>query len=170
MSLRSRTASPDIQPVEDSLARQSDVTVSTNITPYAEYKGFFMYVLSALVLVLWTCWALLPEWFIQDYLSIHYYPDNYWSLAIPAYSLMAMLFVYIALALYNTEVKTFPLDDIRNFIDEHSAFAGAVGTSGLSHHQQVARAVEYVHKAPSGVWDLPITLVNEVLYSDKEST
>ncbi|KAG2735758.1 hypothetical protein G9P44_001972 [Scheffersomyces stipitis] len=158
----SKSPSPAISG-EDKLARESDVTVSTNITSYAEYKGFFVYVLSAFFLTSWIAWALLPERFLNDYLSIYYYPDKYWSLAVPSYSLMLMVYIYAALALYNTEVLTLPLDDVRNFVDDHSVFPGSDNTK---QEERIAAAVEYVHKAPSGVWDLPITLVNEVLYTD----
>ncbi|KAM9886959.1 hypothetical protein OXX79_013915, partial [Metschnikowia pulcherrima] len=48
-------------PTEDRLARESDVTVSTNVTSYAEYKGFFMYVLSAVALAMFAMWILAPH-------------------------------------------------------------------------------------------------------------
>ena len=145
--------------VEDKLARESDVTVSTtNITENAEYKGFFIYVVSAIALAGWIGWTILPDKFLNEYLSIYYYPDKYWSLAIPTYSLMLMLFIYIALALYNTEVLTLPLNDVRNFVDEFTVFPNEQGENLL----------DYIHRAPSGVWDLPITLVNEVLYDDED--
>ncbi|KAK6458049.1 PIG-P-domain-containing protein [Scheffersomyces xylosifermentans] len=148
---------------EDTLARESDVTVSTNVTSYAEYKGFFVYVLSAITLGCYIAWAVLPESFLNDYLSIYYYPDKYWSLAIPSYFLMLMLFTYLGIALYNTEVLTLPLDDIRNFVDDYST---SPGSDSQTEEERIASSMEYIHKAPSGVWDLPITLVNEVLYTD----
>lgn len=140
-------------PSEDTLARQSDVTVSTNVTLYAEYKGFFIYVISAVILSCWVGWAVLPDYFIRDYLSINYYPDKYWSYAIPSYFLLLMLFGYVSFALYNTEVKTLALDDVRNFVDEHSNFI---------------QTREEVNSTPLGVWDVPVTLVNEVLYGNNE--
>lgn len=149
--------------LEDALARHSDVIVSTNITLYAEYKGFFIYVISATLLTCWVGWTIIPDNILRS-MSIHYYPDKYWALAIPAYSLMLMVYVYVALALYNTEVLTLPLDDVRNFVDEYSVLTGS------SEDTEVARAekaIEYVWDSPSGVWDLPVTLVNEVLYSEE---
>jgi phosphatidylinositol glycan class P protein len=71
---------------------------------------------------------------------------------------MLMLFIYIALALYNTEVLALPLNDVRNFVDEFTVFPNEQGENLL----------DYVHRAPSGVWDLPITLVNEVLYDNQD--
>lgn len=135
---------------EDKLARESDVTVSTNVTSYAEYKGFFIYVLSAVLLLGYMAWLLLPEKAL-NYFGVYYYPDKYWAQAVPAYLLMLMLYVYICLALYNTEVKTLPLDDPRVFTDENAIYP--------------EDPAAYIHKAPSGVRDLPTPLVSEVLYS-----
>lgn len=151
---------------EDTLARESDVIVSAiNISKYVEYKGFFIYVISALVLGAWTTWMFIPDNILRDYLGIDYYPDKYWSHAIPAYSLILMLYVYIALALYNTEVRTLALDDIRNFVDDHSLLPGSLEEDLLTAAQ---KNLQYIHRAPSGVWDLPISLVNEVLYGDED--
>lgn len=143
---------------EDKLARESDVTVSANLNENTEYRGFFVYILTSVVMVCWMGWALLPDKVLQDYLSIYYYPDKYWSMAIPCYFLVWMLFCYIGLALINTEVLTIPLDDIRNFADEFTIFPSEMNKN----------IVDYIHQSPSGVWDLPITLVNEVLYDDDD--
>jgi len=151
--------------LEDTLARHSDVIVSTNITLYAEYKGFFIYVISATFLTIWVCWTLIPDLVLRS-MSIYYYPDKYWALAIPSYTLMLMVYVYVALALYNTEVLTLPLDDVRNFVDEYSVLAGSSETDEVA---KANKAIEYLWKAPSGVWDLPVTLVNEVLYGEDEN-
>lgn len=149
---------------EDTLARESDVIVSAiNISKYVEYKGFFIYVISGLVLVAWSTWIFVPDRILKNYLGIEYYPDKYWSNAIPAYSLILMLYTYIALALYNTEARTLALDDIRNFVDDHSRLPGSTEDDLDA---VVAKNIEYIDKAPSGVWDLPVSLVNEVLYGE----
>lgn len=150
--------------LEDTLARHSDVIVSTNITLYAEYKGFFIYVISATFLTFWVGWILIPDLVLRS-MSIYYYPDKYWALAIPSYTLMVLVYMYVALALYNTEVLTLPLDDIRNFVDEHSILAGSSENDAIS---KANKSIEYLWKSPSGVWDLPVTLVNEVLYGEEE--
>ncbi|EGW33301.1 uncharacterized protein SPAPADRAFT_137815 [Spathaspora passalidarum NRRL Y-27907] len=151
---------------EDTLARESDVTVSTNVTQNAEYKGFAVYVIATISLLVWISWTLLPESTLHK-LSIYYYPDRYWALAIPSYSLVLMAFIYWVLALYNTEVLTIPLNDIRTIVDEHSHFPGQ-SDEKLTRKQLMDLACDYVHDAPSGVWDLPITLVNEVLYNNDD--
>lgn len=139
---------------EDQLARESDVTASTNVTLNAEYRGFFIYVLSSVFLVVFFAWALVPESVLKS-CGIYYYPDKYWAQAIPAYLLMGLLFMYIFLALYNTEILTNPLDDVRLFTDEHAVYPEV--------------PEDWIFKAPSGVWDMPIGLVNEVLYETDDS-
>lgn len=136
------------------MARTSDVTVSTT-SSFAEYRGFFIYVVSAAFLFVWAAWLLVPDHHLEA-LHIEYYPDKYWSRAIPAWLLMLMVYGYVYVALYNTEVKTNKLDDVRNFVDEYTVHPADIGL----------RDVEYVHKALSGVWDLPVSLVNEILYDD----
>lgn len=166
---------PSISPApepssEDTLARQSDVTVSTNATLYAEYKGFFVYVLTSITLTIWASWSLIPDSTL-NYLSIYYYPDKYWSLAIPAYFLMGMLFTYIAHVLWNTEIETIPLDDIRNFVDENAVSAGCDSIPFPTSSKQITppmtsskSAEPWIWRYGSGVRDLPISITNEVLY------
>lgn len=142
-------SSPD---PEDALARRSDVTVSRATSLHAEYRGFFIYVLSGVALYTWIAWALLPDTVLRDWLAITYFPDTYWALAIPAYLLMWMLYAYVALSLYATEVLTPPLHDLRCFVDEHTVYPLPL------------LDVDWAHTATAGVKDLPVSLVNEVLY------
>lgn len=145
-------------PREDTLARQSDVTVSNQKALFTEYKGFFIHVISSVILICFMIWGLVPSDIFEHYLNFDYFPNKYWFVAIPAYSLMLMAYIYIALAAYNTEIRTASLNDIRNFVDEFSFIP------------QDTDLIQYIHKSPSGVCDLPITLVNEVLYnSDLDS-
>lgn len=146
----SRASTPLRRLQEDKLARESDVTVSsTNATPYAEYRGFFTYILSWLVLTVFMIWALVPNSALE-YCGVYYYPSKYWAQAVPAYLLLLMLYVYVFIACWNTEVKTLALDDLRVITDEHAMIPDF--------------PEDYLWKGPSGVWDLPIGLVNEVLY------
>lgn len=156
-NLLSRSSTPVrvMQTEEDKLARESDVTVSSTNTLYLEYRGFFIYVLAWASLIIFLVWAFVPNATLE-YWGIYYYPSKYWAQAIPAYFLMLFLYAYIFVALFNTEVKTLPLEDLRVITDEHSVFPEF--------------PEDYIWKAPSGVWDLPIGLVNEVLYDDDNLT
>lgn len=146
--------------LNDTLARQSDVTVSTNSQIYGEYKGFFIHVLAMVSFICFVLWSLVPD-FILENLGIDYLPGKYWSIAIPSYSLILMLYIYVALSLYNSEVLTLPLNDVRNFIDHHTVLAG-------ENNCTKEELLQYVHDSPSGVRELPISLVNEVLYTQAD--
>lgn len=136
---------------DDSLARESDVAVSTNVTPQAEYKGFATYVVSFLCCTLWLLWSTLPDSVLHS-LNIYYYPSRWWALAVPSYILMSMIYVYVALALYNIERETVPLNSLSTITDSSAVL--------------VNEKMKDLHlfKSTSGVWDLPIVDVNDVLY------
>lgn len=91
----------------------------------------------------------IPDSWLRK-IGISYYPDKYWTHAIPSFLLIVMIYMYVFVILVNNEVKTLKLDDIRTLTDEHAVYP--------------AQPEDYIWKAPSGVWDLPIGLVNEVLY------
>jgi phosphatidylinositol glycan class P protein len=132
--------------ISDSLARDSDVTVSTRRTPQAEYKGFAAHVLSALFLGVWICWALFPSR-VLELMGVYYYPARWWALAIPAWVLMALGYMYILVALMGTEQLTRPLEDSRSVTDDTGVIAGG-----------------RCDRKSTGVRDVPLQKVNTVLY------
>lgn len=149
--------------VSDELARESDVIVSTNVTPQAEYKGFASYVVSCTFISLWICWSLLPDRILNK-LGVYYYPSRWWALAIPSYVLVSMMYMYIGIACYNVEYLTLPLNDNRTIVDD----SGIIVTQ-LKNFKHSDLEDRYIHSGTSGVWDLPISVVNQVLYSSVES-
>ncbi|CAK9435803.1 uncharacterized protein LODBEIA_P04810 [Lodderomyces beijingensis] len=154
---------------QDNIAKQSDPSVSTLTRSHrssAEYRGFTIYVLSTLVLLMYIAWTLLPPPVLHQ-LGVDYYPDKYWSVVIPAWFLMAMLFAFVAMALYCGEVLTLPLSDLHCFVDDAAQFL-VVEDGDDDGEARRKGVVEYVYRAPSGVWDLPVNLVNEVLYLDND--
>lgn len=163
LSLYTSQSDAPVPPISDTLARESDVTVSTNITSQAEYKGFASYVISGLVLFVWISWSILPDTFLNS-IGVYYYPSRWWALAIPAYVLVLMIYMYVALALYNIEVKTVPLDDLRSVVDD----TGVVITQLPGYKEQ--EIDKYLFNSTSGIWDLPITEVNKVFYSGNYDT
>lgn len=133
----------------DLLARESDVTVSFTATPHAEYKGFAIHILSGLFLACWLLWTFVPTRVLHA-CGIYYYPLRWWAVAIPSYILMAMAFTYLGLILYYVEVATDSLGARGTLLDR----AGIVQDN----------AAEFIHTPTSGVRDMPISLVNQVLY------
>jgi phosphatidylinositol N-acetylglucosaminyltransferase subunit P len=94
---------------------------SPNVPTY-EYYGFALYLVSSAIFLMYLLWAYLPSPFLHQ-LGIHYYPDRWWALAVPAWLVMSILYMYIALASYNTGYLTLPMDSIENLVDKTSQVA-----------------------------------------------
>lgn len=59
--------------------------------------GFFMYLFSKIILIVYCIWAFTPDYYLH-YLNIHYYPQKYWATAVPIQCLVGLtmfaFFVY----------------------------------------------------------------------------
>ncbi|KAL1903611.1 hypothetical protein Sste5346_000240 [Sporothrix stenoceras] len=84
--------------------------------PTYEYYGFVLYLFSSLAFLIYLLWSYLPSPFLHA-LGIYYYPNRWWSLAIPSFLVMTFVYIYVALAAYNTEILTLPLDSIETIVD-----------------------------------------------------
>ena len=71
---------------------------------------------------MYLLWSYLPSPFLHQ-LGIYYYPNRWWSLAIPSFLVMTIVYIYVALACYNTEYLTLPLSSIENIVDEAANIA-----------------------------------------------
>ncbi|KAI4178688.1 MAG: hypothetical protein LQ346_007363 [Caloplaca aetnensis] len=137
--------------------------------PTYEYYGFVLYLLSSLSFLVYLLWSYLPSPFLYQF-GIHYYPNRWWSLAIPSFLVMTLVYIYVALAAYNTEYLTLPMDSIENIVDE------AANVAAMD-HPRTFRATS-MHRTPSSdddwaaIWsegtdavmDIPIGGVCQVLY------
>lgn len=85
--------------------------------PTYEYYGFTLYLVSSLVFVVYLLWSFLPSPFLHS-LGIYYYPNRWWALAIPAWAVMFMVYIYVALASYNTGYLTLPMGSAECLVDE----------------------------------------------------
>ncbi|KAK0121586.1 hypothetical protein ONS95_009875 [Cadophora gregata] len=85
--------------------------------PTYEYYGFVLYLFSSLTFLMYLLWSYLPSPFLRA-LGITYYPDRWWSLAIPSFLVMLIVYIYVALASYNTGYLTLPLSSIETIIDD----------------------------------------------------
>lgn len=106
--------------------------------PTYEYYGFVLYLSSSAGMAIYVLWSFLPSPFLHA-LGIDYYPNRWWSLAIPAQLVATLVYVYIALACYNTEVLTLPLTHPGCFVDDaaHVAVLDARGRIARSdRHRQ----------------------------------
>ncbi|KAF1953195.1 PIG-P-domain-containing protein [Byssothecium circinans] len=85
--------------------------------PTYEYYGFAMYVTSSAAFLLYIVWAYVPAPMLHQ-MGIHYYPNRWWALAVPCWLSILVVYIYVALASYNTTVLTLPLSSCENIVDE----------------------------------------------------
>lgn len=108
--------------VAHSARRANPLPPTAPQVPTYEYYGFVLYLASSLAFLIYILWSYLPSPFLHA-LGITYYPNRWWSLAIPAWIVMMLVYIYVALACYNTEHLTLRLDHIETMVDETSNIA-----------------------------------------------
>lgn len=86
---------------------------------------------------MYILWAYLPSPLLHQ-LGIHYYPDRWWALAVPAWLVMLIIYIYVALASYNTRYLTLPLSSCENLVDECGQVAIIDRSTGKIARSQVA--------------------------------
>lgn len=84
--------------------------------PTYEYYGFTLYLTSSLAFMVYILWSFLPSPFLHQ-LGIYYYPNRWWALAIPAWTVMLLVYIYVALASYNTGYLTLPMNSLECLVD-----------------------------------------------------
>ncbi|KAF2404549.1 PIG-P-domain-containing protein, partial [Trichodelitschia bisporula] len=94
--------------------------------PTYEYYGFALYVASSFAFGMYVLWAFLPSPFLHR-LGLHYYPNRWWALAVPAWLVVLVVYIYVALASYNTGYMTLPMGSIEGVVDEAAQIAGVEG-------------------------------------------
>ncbi|AEO70519.1 uncharacterized protein THITE_2122099 [Thermothielavioides terrestris NRRL 8126] len=90
--------------------------------PTHEYYGFVLYLFSSLFFLLYLLWSYLPSPFLHA-LGIYYYPNRWWALAIPSWLVMLLVYIYVALAGYNLEILTLPLESVETIVDDAAQVA-----------------------------------------------
>lgn len=80
---------------------------------------------------MYLLWSYLPSPFLHA-LGIYYYPNRWWSLAIPSFLVMLIVYIYVALAAYNTGTLTLPMSSIETIIDEAANVALLTGGGSMA--------------------------------------
>lgn len=146
--------------------------------PTYEYYGFILYLASSLAFLIYLLWSYLPSPFLHQ-LGIYYYPNRWWSLAIPAFLVMLIVYIYVALASYNTSYLTLPMNSIENIVDE-AAHVAAIDSKGkvkkmLKGKMKGGVGVEGMEKVEwrrlwnegtDAVMDIPVGGICEMLYGE----
>ncbi|KAJ1711927.1 PIG-P-domain-containing protein [Aspergillus flavus] len=187
----SRPTTPDSSDVETpndteaavakSARRATTVPRASPKVPTYEYYGFVLYLASSLAFLLYILWSYLPKPFLHQ-LGITYYPTRWWSLAIPAWLVMTIVYIYIALASYNTGYMTLPMNSVENIVDEVANVAvidgkarrrpggaakmkpGATSYQIMGPQNKKVNWKEIWSEGTDAVLDVPVGGVCEVLY------
>ncbi|CAM1504303.1 Fc.00g018940.m01.CDS01 [Cosmosporella sp. VM-42] len=142
--------------------------------PTYEYYGFVLYLFSSLTFVMYLLWAYLPSPFLHA-LGIYYYPNRWWALAIPAFIVMLICYIYVALATFNTEMLTLSMHSVETIVDGAGQLA-EIDTKGRlrgSNNREKKvdangrlRWREIWSEGTDAVMDIPLAGVCEVLYGE----
>jgi phosphatidylinositol glycan class P protein len=85
--------------------------------PTYEYYGFALYLASSAAFLMYILWAYIPAPMLHQ-MGIHYYPNRWWALAVPCWLVVLVIYIYVALASYNTRHLTLPMSSCENLVDE----------------------------------------------------
>ncbi|KAI7828051.1 PIG-P-domain-containing protein [Gamsiella multidivaricata] len=151
-----RALSGQIQP-PDIYTTPMDDSLPTTLTktPTYEYYGFVLYLVSGITYAMYLGWAYLPKE-VLDSMGITYYPSKYWSLALPIWLFVLIIYLYIAffaINLYNTA----PFDSFQTITDEHA-----------NPFHTMNSASSMTDDFVPDLMDIPIGMVNACLYQHIE--
>lgn len=121
-----------------------------------EYYGFAIYIGTTLGLVVYLVWAFFPREWLHA-MNVYYYPSRWWAIAVPSFVVMTIVYIYVAIARYNIEGLTRPLNSLELVTDSASKVVGR------------GESERYLHEPSAGVWDLPTWQVCEVLYGQTDN-
>lgn len=81
-------------------------------TPSRAVYGFAWFLFFKTLFILYVCWALLPEYILQDVLGLIYLPDKYFALFLPILVLCALtVFAFLIYPPWNMSMQ----DDVNDF-------------------------------------------------------
>jgi len=137
--------------VAQSARRATVVSRVSPKVPTYEYYGFVLYLASSLAFLLYLLWSYLPSPFLAA-IGLHYYPDRWWSLAIPSFLVMLIIYIYGALLSYNVEYLTLPMKSVECIMDESANMAVLDGNSRLSKGGSKVTVKVSTRGAVNGSW------------------
>ncbi|KAG5519033.1 hypothetical protein PMAC_002564 [Pneumocystis sp. 'macacae'] len=117
--------------------------------PTYEYYGFVLYLGSTIIFGIYIIWSYFPV-SVLDAVGITYYPERLWSLTLPSYFIVTIIYIYFALIGYNTKVLTPKFNQIECITDSYAKVSNTVNIKSTS----------------DAVIDLPVGEVSFLLYGD----
>uniref|UniRef100_A0A7N0VGR7 PIG-P domain-containing protein n=1 Tax=Kalanchoe fedtschenkoi TaxID=63787 RepID=A0A7N0VGR7_KALFE len=140
----------------DSGVRSSQLGISQDQSPKpSEVYGFVGSITTIVATVIFLIWAYLPEPCLH-YLGIYYYPNKYWALAVPAFSLMTILSglgFYLGLNF----MQTSPPASLNTIFDEYSREPSVYEASTDGEGQPI-----------EPMYDIGIHHINRLMFCDPE--
>jgi phosphatidylinositol glycan class P protein len=128
---------------------------------------------------MYILWAYAPAPMLHQ-MGIYYYPNRWWALAVPCWLVALIIYIYVALASWNTERLTLGINRVECLVDEAAQVAvvdrrsgGIVKDAGAGDFEayrfEVGEDVDWKGFWSTGtdaVMDVPIGGVCEILYGD----
>ncbi|BGP40040.1 hypothetical protein JCM10449v2_003998 [Rhodotorula kratochvilovae] len=153
-----------------SLPAQFPPREPTDPAPTVESQGFVLYIGSLVAYIAYLVWAFLPEEWLEA-IGIDWYPARDWALLVPAWIVALVAFTYASyfcLNLYNTPPLDSPelLDDPRAFVPPPPRPPPPLDGSARAPTPLWAHSILLPEDAIPPLYDLPIEVVNRVLYGD----
>lgn len=149
----SRPTTPDLSDAEDEAPQTKPRAPRV---PTYEYYGFALYLFSSLAFGVYLLWSYLPSPILHA-LGIEYYPSRWWSLAVPAWVVMALVYIFVALSAYNIGYLTRGVGSVETVVDD-AGFVAVVEGKGRVDYGRVWG------EGTDGVMDVPLGGVCEVLH------
>ncbi|KAL2105019.1 hypothetical protein VUR80DRAFT_9143 [Thermomyces stellatus] len=163
----SRPTTPDASDAEDKTPPSTDRRPPQ--VPTYEYYGFVLYLFSSLTFGVYLLWSYLPSPFLHA-LGIEYYPNRWWSLAVPAWVVMALVYIFVALGSYNVGYLTPSVGSVETVVDD-AGFVAVLDGKGRKRRGGGRKKVDYREvwgHGTDGVMDVPLGGVCEILHGGPE--
>ena len=115
--------------------------------------GFMSWMTAGVCFFIWLIWAWVPDHILQS-AGLTYYPSKWWAISVPTHLVVSMFF-----AIFMYSASTFivapPLHSITLIRDSHS---------------EVAKADEDGKFDILNAHDLPLSLVNSLMFESSETS
>ncbi|ORY92781.1 PIG-P-domain-containing protein, partial [Leucosporidium creatinivorum] len=139
---------------------------SSDPAPTVESQGFVLYLGSLVAWIIFLVWSLCTDDWLQ-WMGIEWYPSREWALLVPAWTIMLAALVYFSYIALNIFI-TPSLDSLHTLTD-HNAYLlpfPAPAEGDETPHPLLANSVCLPEDAVPPLHDLPIGLVNRVVFGD----
>ena len=118
-----------------------------------EAYGFTLALTSAVAYVVLLLWSFVPEFVLHSF-GVYYYPDKWWAVGVPAWIVVAIVFIFTAYVLmYHTNVP--PLCSPKTYTDDYARGEGPMMPSFLT--ENTADCIP----PPA---DIPLQSMNSILF------